>query len=100
MAVITIIYLIMALLLFYLAYSIWKLKKVHWIAGYDPNKHDDVKIARVTGISLSLMGSTYLICAVVSELFTGIEFVTIGLSSLLVIVIAFASINSSNKAKK
>jgi len=99
MEIITIIYIIMALFLFFLSFSIWKLKKVHWLAGYEPNVYDDTKIARGAGISLTLMGSIYLICALLSEIFVGIEFVTIGLSTLLVIVIAIISVIVGEKAK-
>jgi len=76
MKMITIIYISMALFLFWLAFSIWKRGKVNWLAGYEPNKYDDVKIARVTGISLSLTGGIYLVCAILTELFTGIEIAT------------------------
>jgi len=100
MKMITIIYISMALFLFWLAFSIWKRGKVNWLAGYEPNKYDDMKIARVTGISLSFTGGIYLVCAILTELFTGIEIATFVLSTYFAIVIAIVSVVVGNKARK
>jgi len=100
MKMITIIYIIIAVFLFWLAFSIWKKGKVNWLAGYEPSKYDDAKITRTTGISLSLTGSIYLMCAILTELLTGIEIVTFVISTLSAIIIAIASVIAGNKAKK
>jgi len=82
-------YVLMSILMFWLAWLIGKRKKVNLIAGYVPGKYDDEKLACTSGIAIIVMGIIWLVTAFLFGIFGEERVLIIGaINAALTIFIA------------